>query len=96
MNYGLFIPSFPTLEGITVRMREIRDTDVPALLELLQESKVIQNYSSGQFFQTKEQVEFAYITHSKLLYQSKEKIQWVLEHEDNHLWSTLVQEDAST
>ena len=79
MNYDLFTQSFPTLEGKTVRMREIRGTDIPALLELLQQSKVVQNFSSGQFFQTKEQVEFAYITHSKILYQSKEKIQWVLE-----------------
>ena len=79
MNYDVFTPTFPTLEGKNLRLREVQAADVPALFTLLKEPDVVENYCVEGGFQTLEQVKYIYVACARANYQSKAQIQWLLE-----------------
>jgi RimJ/RimL family protein N-acetyltransferase len=79
MNYDIFTATFPTLEGKTVRLREVREADIPVLFTLLQDPDVLRDYCVEGGFETKEQVKYIYLTCARANYQSRQQIQWLVE-----------------
>lgn len=79
MNYVVFTPIFPTLEGKTIRLREVQNADLPVLYTLLCEPDVVQNYCIEGGFKRLEDVRHIYLTCARANYQSKTQIQWLLE-----------------
>ena len=79
MNYDVFTPNFPIFEGKTLRLRAVRETDVPVLFQLLQSQDVIDNYCVEGGFETLERVHHNYVTSARVTYQNRQQIQWLLE-----------------
>lgn len=79
MNYDVFTPTFPTLEGQFIRLREVREADIPVLFKLLQEPDVAQDYCIEGGYSTVEQVRYIYLTCARANYQSRTQIQWLIE-----------------
>ena len=80
MNYNLFTPDFPTLEGSNILMREAQATDMYEILHLLQDKDVINEYTNGNdgSFQSLEQIRFLYFDNAIATYQTRQQIQWII------------------
>lgn len=83
MNYDLFTPIFPALEGENVRLREVKSADVPALFNLLNESDIAKNYCPEEKFQTIEQVNYTYLFCAQANYKNMAQIQWLIEEKSS-------------